>query len=111
MWTAVCTAFQHSQEISLKAMVLGQNALARDAAFQVVADAASLTKGLLVESISPPTITIFTADQYVLPYCQITDCHNNATACKAICNSVASILFMHPNTMLAICWILGKTSF
>jgi hypothetical protein len=110
MWTAVCMAFQHSQEVGSKVMVLGQNASARDAAFCTVADAVALAKDLL--AISPSSsISVLTADLYILPYCQVIDCHNNTMACKVICDSAAAILFMHPNTVLAIGWIPGKISF
>jgi hypothetical protein len=43
-----------------------------------------------------------TADQYVIPYCQVTDRHNNATTCRAICDIVSSILAMHPDMTLSI---------
>jgi hypothetical protein len=90
--------------------VLGQNASARDAAFCVVADAVALAKDLLANSPSS-SVSVLTADLYVLPYCQVIDRHDNAMACKAICDSAATILFTHPDTVLAIGWIPGKISF
>jgi hypothetical protein len=39
------------------------------------------------------------------------DCHNNAEACRAICNSVVLILDTHTDTTLSIDWIPGKISF
>jgi hypothetical protein len=111
-WTAVCVAFRHNREVGHRATVLGQNASARDAAFQAVADAADLAKDLLAGSPSPsPSVKIFTTDHYVLPYCQVTDCHNNAKTCRAICDTAADILSTYPAMTLSINWIPGKCSF
>jgi hypothetical protein len=101
MWTAACMAFRQGQEVGHQATVLGQNASAREAAFHAVADAAVLARNLLTNS-SSPSITLLTADQYVIPYCQVTDCHNNTTTCRAICNTMSSILAMHPDMILSI---------
>jgi hypothetical protein len=35
--------------------------------------------------------------------------HDNVTMCKAICESLAVILFNHPDTNISISWILGMT--
>jgi hypothetical protein len=75
-----------------------------------VADATDLANGLLARSASPSVI-IFSADHFILPFCQITNRHNNAMACKAICDSTAHILSTHPDTTLSICWLPGKISF
>jgi hypothetical protein len=109
-WTAVCVAFRQGQEIGHQVSILGQNASTRDAAFQAVANAADLAKDTLAGSPSS-SVTILTADHFVLPYCQITDHHDNATACRAICDTAATILSTHPTTTLSIRWIPGKMSF
>jgi hypothetical protein len=91
-------------------MVVSQNASSREAGFHTVTDATALAKDLL--GIFPSSsVMILTTDHYILPYCQITDCHDNAEACRAICNSVAAILDTHMSTMLSLGWIPGKTSF
>jgi hypothetical protein len=110
MWTAACVAFRQGQEVGHQATVLGQNALAREVAFHAVVDAAVLARNLLMNSLSP-SITLLTANQYVIPYCQVTDHHDNTTTCRAICDTVLLILAMHPDTTLSIWWIPGKISF
>jgi hypothetical protein len=57
------------------------------------------------------SVMILTTDHYILPYCQITDHHDNAEACRAICDSVAVILDTHMSMTLSLGWIPGKTSF
>ena len=109
-WTAVCIAYKRDQEIDRRTTVVGQNASSREAGFRAVADATALAKDLL--GIFPSSsVMIFTADHFVLPYCQITDRHDNASACRAICNSTAAILDTHTNTTLSLGWLPGKTSF
>jgi hypothetical protein len=103
-------AYHQGQEVGHRTSVPGQNASARDTAFQALADAASLAKDLLVGSSSPSSILILTADHLVLPYCQITDCHNNAMTCRTICDSVSAIA-AHTTTTLSISWIPSKISF
>jgi hypothetical protein len=93
-----------------QATVLGQNSSARDAAFRAVADAASLARDLLAGSPSP-SISILSADHFVLPYCQVTDRHDNADSCKAICDTIMDLLATHPASTCTIRWIPGKASF
>jgi hypothetical protein len=110
MWTAACVAFRRGQEVGHRVTVLGQNASARDAAFHAVADAADLTRDLLADSPSP-SVSILTADHIVLPYCQVTDRHDNAEACKAICDTISDLLATHPASTCAIRWLPGTASF
>jgi hypothetical protein len=77
---------------------------------EVVADATTLAEDILANAPST-SITILTADHCVLPYCQITERHDNATACRAICDTVGAILTTHTNMNLSIRWIPGKLSF
>jgi hypothetical protein len=101
MWTAACVAFQQNQEVGHRVTLLGQNASARDAAFHAVSDGAGLAKDLLAGSPSP-SVTILSTDHFVLPYFQITDRHDNAVACRAICDTVAATLSTHPTAALSI---------
>jgi hypothetical protein len=110
-WTAACVAYCQGQEVGHQTSVPGQNASARDTAFQALADTACLAKDLLVGSSSPSSISILTADHLVLPYCQITDHHNNTMTCRTICNLVSAILATHTTTILSISWIPSKISF
>jgi hypothetical protein len=100
-WMVACVAFHQGQEIGQWTMVLGQNSSARDTAFQAVAVATDLAKDLLATSPSH-SVMLFTADHFVLSYCQVTNHHDNATTCRAICNTAANILSTHPNTSLSI---------
>ena len=109
-WTVVCIAYKCDQEIDRRITVVGQNASSREAGFCTVADTTALAKDLL--GIFPSSsVMIFTADHFVLPYCQITDRHDNARACRAICDSTAAILDTHINTTLSLGWLPGKTLF
>jgi hypothetical protein len=110
MWTAACVAFRRGQEVGQRVTVLGQNASARDAAFRAVADAADLARELLAGSPSP-SVSLLTADHFVLPYCQVTDRHDNAEACKAICDTISDLLATHPASTCAIRWFPGTASF
>jgi hypothetical protein len=51
------------------------------------------------------------ADYYVLSYYQIMDHHDNAETCRAICDTMVSILDTHTDMTLSIGWIPGKISF
>jgi hypothetical protein len=89
---------------------LGQNAAARDTVFHALADATELVKDLLAGSVLR-SVTVFSADHHVLPYCQITDRHDNTEVCRAICDMAADILLTHQTTNLSIRWIPGTASF
>ena len=110
VWTGAAVAFWKGTEVGSHSTVIGQQAAHRDAAFQALVDAATLTRNLLI--ISPASsVTIYTADQFVIPWCQTTDRHDNAKACRAVCNTIADILFTHVNTTLSIKWIPGHGNF
>jgi hypothetical protein len=81
--------------------VLGQNAAVRDTAFHALANATELVKDLLAGSVSC-LVTIFSADHHVLPYCQITDRHDNTEVCRVICDTAVDILLTHQTTNLSI---------
>jgi hypothetical protein len=103
-WTVVCIAFKQGQEVGHHSTMLGQNTSAREAAFQAVADAATLAKDILVNSPST-SVTLLMADHFILPYCQITDHHDNAMTCRTICNTTATILDTYTSTSLSMLWL------
>jgi hypothetical protein len=109
-WTGAAVAFRKGREMGTQATVLGQHASHRDAAFQALVDATKLAKDRIITSPARSLI-IFTADQFVIPWCQTTDRHDNANACKAVCNNIADILFALPESTVAIRWIPGTGSF
>jgi hypothetical protein len=109
-WTVVCVAFRQGHKVRHHSTILGQNASAREAAFQALVDATALVEDIVANSPST-SITLLMADHFVLPYCQITDCHDNAATCRAICDTVGTILTTHTNMKFSIRWILGKLSF
>jgi hypothetical protein len=110
MWTGVAVAFRKGIEIGAQHSVIGHHASHRDAAFQALVDATTLAKNLLTTSPSS-SIIIYTADHFVIPWCQTTDRHDNAKACRAVCDTIADILFTHGDTTLSIRWIPGHGSF
>ena len=65
----------------------------------------------LLTAVPALTVTIYTADQHILRYCQIADRHDNAEACRAISEIIADNLFTHPDTSVELQWIPGTTSF
>jgi hypothetical protein len=84
--------------------------LHRDATFQALVDAATLTRNLLITS-PKSSVIIYTADHFAIPWCQATDRHDNAKACRMVCDTIANILFTHANTAVSIRWIPGHGSF
>ena len=94
----------------MQTIALGHHTSHRDAVFQVLVDIATLTK-TTITTFSTSSVIIYTADYFVIPWCQTMDRHDNALACRAICNLVAEILFVHTNTTLSIRWIPGNSSF
>jgi hypothetical protein len=106
----VCIAFKQGCKVRHHSTILGQNASAREVAFQALADATTLVEDIMANSPST-SITLLMADHFILPYCQITDCHNNAATCRAICDTIGTILTTHTNMKFLICWIPGKLSF
>jgi hypothetical protein len=73
-------------------------------------DAVELAKDLLTTSTTNSVI-IYTADHQIIPWCLTTDRHDNAAACKAVCELISTILFDHPGTTISVRWIPGSTSF
>jgi hypothetical protein len=110
LWTGVAVTFRKGREVGSLATILGMNASHRDAAFGTLVDAIELTKDVLV---TYPTglVIIYTADHQVIPWCLISDRHDNALACRRINKMLTTILFNHPNTMVSIRWIPGLASF
>jgi hypothetical protein len=110
LWTGVAVTFRKGREVGSQATTLDMNASHRDAAFCMLVDATELAKDMLVTSPTSSVI-IYTANHQVIPWCLITDRHNNALACRKINEMLATILFNHPNTTVSIRWIPGSASF
>jgi hypothetical protein len=72
--------------------------------------AAELAKLTLASSPSL-SVLIYTADHLVLPYCQITDRHDNAAACRTVCSFITDSLVSHPDTSITLQWMPGTASF
>ena len=94
IWTATCVAYHHGREVGHWVTIVGQNVSARDMAFQVVMDAAGLARDVLAGSPSA-SVSLFSADHLVLPYCQVTDRHNNVKACSTTCDTISDMLSTH----------------
>jgi hypothetical protein len=109
-WTGAAVAFWNGTEIGHLASVIGQHASHRDAAFQALVEATTLAKNLLI-TFPLASVIIYTADHFIIPWCQTTDRHENAKACRAVCNTVADILFTHEATTISIKWIPGHNKF
>ena len=65
----------------------------------------------MLTSSPSPSVTVYTANQHIIPWCQTTDRHDNAAACKSICDTTADIHFTFPGTSMAIRWVPGSASF
>jgi ribonuclease HI len=109
-WTGAAIAYRRGVEIGSQATVIGQHASHRDAAFQALVDATTLARDMLTTSPAP-SVVIYTADHFVIPWCQTTDRHENAKACRAVCNTIAEVLFTHAEVVLSIKWIPGHSNF
>jgi hypothetical protein len=106
----VAVAYWKGTEVGSQASVIGHHTSHRDAAFQALVDATLLTKTILTTSPAS-SIIIYTTDHFVISWCQTTDRHDNTAACRAVCNTVAEILFAHVCTTVSIKWIPGHGSF
>jgi hypothetical protein len=103
-------AFWNRAEVSTLASAIGLHTSHRDVAFQALVDAVSLARNSLI--ISPaPSVIIYTADHFTIPWCLTMDRYDNMKVCKTVCNLVAEILFSYLDTTLAIKWIPGYGSF
>jgi hypothetical protein len=92
----------------VQAIPLSPNASHKDATFHALLVAAELTRHILTTSLAN-SVTIFTADHQILPWCMSTGRHDNVTMCKAIHESLAAILFDHLDTSISLSWIPGTT--
>jgi hypothetical protein len=90
--------------------IVGLNASHRDAAFCALVDTSGLAKELLATSTASSVI-IYMVDHQVIPWCLITDRHDNALASRLISDTLANILYEHPDTTISIRWIPGSASF
>jgi hypothetical protein len=73
-------------------------------------DVTTLARDMLTTSPAP-SVVIYTADHFVIPWCQTTDRHENVKACRAVCNTIAEVLFTHAEVVLSIKWIPGHSNF
>jgi hypothetical protein len=110
MWTESAVAFRQEREIGTQATTVGANTSHRDVMFRALVDATELTKNILTTSPARSVI-IYTADHQVIPWCLITDRHNNTLACRVVSKTLSNILFNHPNTSMSIKWIPGSARF
>jgi hypothetical protein len=110
LWTGAAVVFRKGREVGSQATTLGTNTSHRDTAFCMLVDATELAKDVLITSLTSSVI-IYTTDHQVIPWCLISDRHNNALACRRINKTLTTILFNHPNTTVSIRWIPGLASF
>jgi hypothetical protein len=82
----------------------------KDATFHTLVDATELAEEMLTTSLAD-SLLIYTADHQVIPWCLITDQHDNALACRSISQTLTKILYDHPNTTASIRWIPGSAGF
>jgi hypothetical protein len=73
-------------------------------------DATTLARNLL-NNFPFSSVIIYTADHFVIPWCQTTDRHENAKACRAVCDTIADLLFTHEEASVSIRWIPGHYNF
>jgi hypothetical protein len=90
--------------------MVGTNVSHKNAAFRTLAVAAELARALLAASPADSVI-IYIADHQIIPWCLITDRHDDTSACRAISKTLANILFDHLYTMVSIRWVPGTASF
>jgi hypothetical protein len=110
VWTGTVVAFRRGREVGSQATPLGTNASLRDASFRALVDAAELAKSLLAASPTS-SVTIYTADHQIIPWLLTTDRHDNASACRTVCEVLATTLFDNPTSTVSISWIPGMGSF
>jgi hypothetical protein len=97
----VAVAFRLGREVGSHTSIVSLNASHRDTTFCVLVDASGLARELLTTSMASSVI-IYTVDHQVIPWCLITDRHDNTLACRLISDTLANILYKHPNTMISI---------
>jgi hypothetical protein len=110
VWTGAAVAYKQAKEVGTQATMVGMNASHKDTTFHALLDAVELTKHILTSSLVN-SVMIYTANHQVILWCLTTDRHDNAVACRAVCESLSTTLFDHPNTSLTIRWIPRSAGF